>query len=543
MRRFKDAGIALSLANLCFFSVWAQLLPGAYGHYFLKSPPTVAVHAAVLLDVLALAAILWCSMRLARRSGRAAVLTAARCAFLLILLVVLNVVRHHSRPLLAGQPLLMSASWPPVIKVILLAFALVVAWRWFQRVVRAAALVTLVLLPFAFLTFAQSARAAIDVMRHVTPAEFTDRGPAPPHPARPAGAPRVVWFLFDGLDYRWTFTERPPTLQMPNVDRFRGGALFATHAYSPAGNTLLSVPALLTGRPIEAARPVRANELMVKFSDAAQPKGWSTFSTIFSEAQALGFNTAVAGYYHPYSRLFGRDLTRCSWETDWWQPIGLDDPSLTVPQAMRLWVPRMLDGLREGTPVVNRWPLRGFAETLLDNARDPHRQRREHIGHYQRTLEAAGRIVTDPSLGMVLVHWPIPHRPPIYDRFAEDFDWRGERTYVDNLALVDRTLGQMRHAMEAAGTWETTTILITPDHWFERHDRTDLRVPFVLKLAGQQQPLVYDPSFNTLLLHDFVLAVLRGELSTPAQVVRWLDVNRSRVATPVPEIPQQEAQS
>ena len=539
MHRLKNAGIALSLANLCFFSVWAQLLPGAYGHYFLKSPPTVAMHVAVMLDLLVLTAVFWLLTRLARRSRRGWLLTLAQLTFLLVLCSALNVVRHHYRPFLAGQPLLVSAAWPPVLKIMLLGVALVMLLRWFRPAIRVATCVALLLLPFALVTIPQAAWAAIKVSRHAPFAAFADKPPAPPLPVK-AGAPRVLWFLFDGLDYRLTFVERSPTLHMPNVDRFRSQALAATHAYSPAGNTILSVPALLTGRPIEDARPVRANELMLKLSDATEPVGWSTLPNIFSGAQALGFNTAVVGYCHPYCRMFGQQLTQCSWETDWWQPIGLDDPDMTVPDIMLRLVPRVADSLREGVPVVNRWPLFSSLGSLLQPKRDPHQHRREHITRYLRTVEMARRAATDPSLGLVLVHWPIPHWPMIYNRFKEDFNWQGESTYTDNLALVDRTLGEMRHAMEQAGTWEATTIVMTPDHWFDRHDRTDRRVPFVLKLAGQREPATYDPPFNTLLLHDLVLAVLRGELSAPKQVAWWLDANRARVATPVPESRQQE---
>ncbi|HEV2021682.1 MAG TPA: hypothetical protein VGQ94_04075 [Terriglobales bacterium] len=51
----------------------------------------------------------------------------------------------------------------------------------------------------------------------------------------------------------------------------------------------------------------------------------------------------------------------------------------------------------------------------------------------------------------------------------------------------------------------------------------DPRVPFLVKLAGQQQEVVYHAPLRSLVAHDLTLALLRGELSQPAEVTRWFD--------------------
>jgi arylsulfatase A-like enzyme len=106
--------------------------------------------------------------------------------------------------------------------------------------------------------------------------------------------------------------------------------------------------------------------------------------------------------------------------------------------------------------------------------------------------------------------------------------------YFDNLQLVERTLGEIRRAMELSGTWETTTVLLTADHsWPESPSfdgRRDFRVPFVFKLAGQRTPVAYHAVFNTTAVHDLTVAALNGELAGSADVVRWLD--RHRAASP-----------
>jgi hypothetical protein len=49
----------------------------------------------------------------------------------------------------------------------------------------------------------------------------------------------------------------------------------------------------------------------------------------------------------------------------------------------------------------------------------------------------------------------------------------------------------------------------------------------LLKLKGQRAGVIYQPSFNTVLSQDLLLALLRGELSSPPDVTAWLDRHRS----------------
>ena len=177
-------------------------------------------------------------------------------------------------------------------------------------------------------------------------------------------------------------------------------------------------------------------------------------------------------------------------------------------------------------------------------------ERRDRIARFRRMLEDAKRIANDRSIGFAYVHWPVPHPPGIYDRRADALEATKESSYLDNLRLVDRTLGELRRAMEATGTWDDTTILVTSDHWWRarlwREEGAltpedepyadvvpvDHHVPFVLKLAGQKSGVAYDHTFNTVLTRDHFGAILRGEVRTPESVAQWLDAHRSLGESP-----------
>jgi len=174
--------------------------------------------------------------------------------------------------------------------------------------------------------------------------------------------------------------------------------------------------------------------------------------------------------------------------------------------------------------------------------------REKHMGAYLTIFEDAKKVATNPDLDLILVHWPVPHPPGIYDRSKDDFALDEGSSYLDNLELMDRTLGEIRRAMEGSSSWENTTVLITGDHWWRTDwwrteplwtsedaafaSRIDHRVPFLLRVAGQKEAITYEPAFNTVLIHDLLLALLSGEVSTPNSIVSWIDRHRSIAGSP-----------
>jgi arylsulfatase A-like enzyme len=103
--------------------------------------------------------------------------------------------------------------------------------------------------------------------------------------------------------------------------------------------------------------------------------------------------------------------------------------------------------------------------------------------------------------------------------------------YTNGVALVDRVVGELRAAMEQSGAWNTTTLLISSDHFYRAsqlvNGKRDERVPFIVHLPGQTSGLTYTHSFNTVVTHDFILALLRSEITDPASVEHWLDRHNS----------------
>jgi hypothetical protein len=60
-----------------------------------------------------------------------------------------------------------------------------------------------------------------------------------------------------------------------------------------------------------------------------------------------------------------------------------------------------------------------------------------------------------------------------------------------------------------------------------------LRVPFLVKAAGPARGMVLTNQFNTLLTHDFILSILRREVTNQSSALSWLEAH----AVPLPPVP------
>jgi hypothetical protein len=95
---FKRWAIAFSLANLCFFKAWRELLnPKTFYYlYFWKQFPIYLSIVSLVLWVALLSLLFYFSYKLAWRFGGPLVKTFSRVIFLVIFLRALNSVGVHS---------------------------------------------------------------------------------------------------------------------------------------------------------------------------------------------------------------------------------------------------------------------------------------------------------------------------------------------------------------------------------------------------------------------------------------------------------------
>jgi hypothetical protein len=486
----RSLGIALGLANLLHVRHWSWLL-NPNNDYFRAAPVQWQMGATTIAGFLASGAL------------------------------ALNGVRQQVRALIF-QRSAASVHWSTVAFMAIAALAvLAAAIRWRVQVARALAALMLWSLPFVALTFGQALWA---MARPLGVDRRFAEPPAAERLARAAGTPRVLVLVFDGLDQTQAL-EAPVSRELSAFARLRRQSIECVQAYPPSSWTAMSIPSLLVGRGVLDAARAGPRDLSLRLEGSARRVSWSQEASLFRTARQQGVNVGVVGWYHPYCRVFGSELATCrshpytpepdySWTGNARRYLGCLVE--TVPWAVRYDLPARL----------------GLVEPTAGEERQWHADQ-------CRALEVEARqAALDPTLGLVFVHYQVPHLPYIYDPRARQYDTSGARSYEDNLVLADAVLGRLRSAMQDVGLWESSTVIVTADHW-NRYQPIPLadsrfpvigyrphRVPLLIKLAGQSTRAEHAGTFHTYHIHDLALAILRGELQAPGAVTEWL-VRRS----------------
>lgn len=527
MTRFRPYLIALSLANLCFLEVWTQNLKNPYfSAYYSKDLYPAANLLAVMLNVLLLAVVFlaaWTATRLltfpgADRAGRIVLILVSMLP--LVFISRYDSVQRMVPPISATFWSGLLGELAPWVAAFAGAVFLWVVWKWSRPLSRALASGLLVLAPFAAITFGQGLWAQYSTPG---PEVIGDKPSAAYFGNEDVDRVRVVWMVFDELDYDRIFEERIPGLRLGEFDRLREMSLSATRADAPTDDTVNSTATLIAGETILSAEPNADADLDTLFYSQTELIPWSEYPNLFTRVRDLRLNAAAAGWFQPYCRLFGHLLTDCHWE-----------PYMRTGEEMSF-----------ARRVLVQWLL--FARTLPGAGNffrnDPLRLNllptrivwQSHAAKYRRIMAAAKSYVTNPNLDLVYLHWPIPHGPSIYDWRTGEFtsspsapDW-----FDGNLALVDRALGELRRDMEQAGLWDRTVLIVSGDHPL-RYDSGPLlytspegaHVPFLVRFPGDERAAQYTAPLPTIITHDLILAILNGEISNPAEASGWLDRNK-----------------
>jgi hypothetical protein len=213
-------------------------------------------------------------------------------------------------------------------------------------------------------------------------------------------------------------------------------------------------------------------------------------------------NTALAGWFLPYCSILADELNACFWE-----------PCVTC-------------GRRVGT----------FGATLSDSMVSqlselaPRHGPRHHVRSYSRIRTQALELAGDRRYQFVFLHFPVPHDPWIYDGREHELTWLrpGPRGYFDNLVLADDTLAAVREAMERAGAWDGTHVLVLGDHGWREPDgfdggALDHRVPLLVKIAGESTGRLFERGVTALKAHQLTLGLMNGAVRSVQDAMRTLE--------------------
>ena len=337
--------------------------------------------------------------------------------------------------------------------------------------------------------------------------------------------PRVIWIVLDELSYRQLYEHRYPGLNLPSFDRLASEATVFTNARPEGTLTLHVIPALLSGvANSDVSMPIANVPYKVKNAATGKWQNFDPQQTVFADALHAGYQTAVSGWTFPYCRLLASVLDHCYWATAGMVGPGLST-SHTIAQNLRGLFLASIWNRAAQLRLIRRPPM-----PLEDSLPE----------EYQHLVATQAQDIADPSIDFLYFHMNLPHPHGFYDRATGAFDTQATHTYIDNLALADRYLAETRAHLEAAGTWDNSTVIIMGDHsWRTYGWKTDSgwtheeslassggvfddRPGYIVKLANQHTAETIAAPFQAVRSRALVDQILAGKITTPQELKTWV---------------------
>jgi hypothetical protein len=329
---------------------------------------------------------------------------------------------------------------------------------------------------------------------------------------------RIVWILFDELSYDQLYDHRRSDLAMPNFDRLRAQSVVFSNVQPGGYYTEEVLPALFLGQPVNKIRSSVAGDLYVRSSAQDAWQAFNPESTFFAAAQHTGWTTGLVGSYNPYCRLLQQQLDAC------WT-----------------WLPPYSDHMRPQNSTFGNVmaPLRAALARLVH----PHRKNADDsVPQYEPIVDAARAQIQNEDIDLVFAHLPMPHPPGVYHRATGKPGSGG--SYIDNLALCDRVLGELEATIAGTRSAGMTTLIITSDHswrvplwrntmgWTWEDEaasggKFDPRPTLIVRIAGENAPFTVTQPFPLLKEHDLVESLLHGPTDA-ASLKSWAVAQSSR---------------
>ena len=394
-----------------------------------------------------------------------------------------------------------AAVWAAVLLLLLLRFK-----EWYRRVMRIGDFVGIFFAVFCACSVVQMLWVV-----HWKPGPH-ERKAAWETSQPPRAHPRLVWVVFDELSFDQVYEHRAHDLALPNFDALRNQSTVFDNAQPIGDRTVKIIPSLLSGQVIDAYDYTFGNRLLVHYADQHGFHRLDGAPTVFADAQKAGWRTAAVGWYNPYCTIYATAIDNCYW---------MNHDKFDGPMAQdksfwsNTWTPLKISGEEIVRPEQARWErcsydVRQRYKTYIDLE--------QHVSQVLHTDQA----------DFVFLHLPVPHSPNIWDRRRNDYAQQCGSSYLDNLALADRELGNILQTLQGSPRWKDTTLIVEGDHswrtyiwedqpsWTDEDDAAtqsgfDPRPAVIIHQAGQTQAQVNATPWSLIKVHSVVEQVFHGE--------------------------------
>jgi hypothetical protein len=319
----------------------------------------------------------------------------------------------------------------------------------------------------------------------------------------------------DELDYNETLahTPRNDAVPMPNLSYLANIGVSATDAYSPAKDTVASIPSLLTGYPLTGLE-FRNGVMMLKTREAGI-RAFQQSDSIFSRLPAGPSSAAILGFYHPYCSLFP-SITTCISAP--YENVGRWFDALTFFGQQAIATARYLPNSYAYLP-----------RSLFHAFEPMYRITEDTLQEYQRFLSLQDKSLT-------FIHVNLPHPPGDYAQRALGLKTVGDdrESYRRNLQVVDRLIGEALSTVKVQSPRQDILFILSSDHWHRTQSPlTPQRIPWIAWHVGESVGTLLSTQISTVHTADLILSFLKGDVDNQKEIATWWQ-NRSYYPTLMP---------
>ncbi len=493
----------IGIASLILVTNYGQFLGGGSDARMHTPVALTAICVAQMTDILIVTLLLFGLLLGLRRTSW------YRWARLVLAIVIPPYVIERSQSLfpagtLEGWVTVLTVVWAAILLALLLRFPV-----WHRRVLRAASALCAFFAVFAVSAIGQLIWVAgWKPGSHEKPAVWA-RTAQPPREHK-----RVVWVLFDELSYAQVYERRAKDLAMPNFDRLKAESTVFTNVQPAGYKTVKIVPSLFTGRKVDDFHYSVKNRFWVHHEGDGL-RAWDRLTgkdTVFADAQANGWRTGVVGWYNPYCTVYGDAIDDCYWTNH----DRFDGPMSPTASFVR----------NVYSPLAQMWrEIRSPAKADHDLCTFDVRNRyKTHIDLAEHTMTM---LKTDQD-DFMFIHLGIPHSPNIWSRIDDNYTRFCDSSYLDNLELVDKVLGQLMATLKASPRWKDTTLIVQGDHswrvdlwdglpaWTDEDDAAsrggfDPRPALVIHQPGQTTANAVSKEWPLIQIHEVLEEMVKGQ--------------------------------
>ncbi|MBF0272375.1 MAG: sulfatase-like hydrolase/transferase [Magnetococcales bacterium] len=494
-----DGLVSLSLANLLFLTNWETVLgPGYTSRYeFL----------AAISNVLSLGGFFWLAAVIARHSARPWIQTSVKYLLVLtgLLVLWLTIPTQYEDSLVPKLGKVNSL----ILGGLTLILITIIVLKNLPPLAKTTYIVSLIFIPFLIMTLSKS------LYQVVTWAEPADKQTIPArtdYPLLNTNAPhrhRVLLLVFDEMDYSLAFQDRPESVRMPEFDRLRSESLSAQNAFPPGPQTSFSMPSMFTGKVVTDSQKTGRDRLLT-FIDGStnRLKHEKTIFTVLNNDNKTTLRMSDIERFVNFGQ------------------YPADARIVPLPTVRQRNQPSLINLMRgQFSKVITLLPLSRILQ--LTQQISALLGRDSLLVYAKAYLRQAEQVVAKADVDFAYIHMMMPHTPFIYDRVLDDYSSAGHVDYMDNLVLTDHWLGHLRQAMEKNDVWDSTTLIITADHWYRSSMHMygrpqNHRVPLLIKPAGHHPPLTLATPINTIALFRLIPALVKQELTTSEDISAFL---------------------